>query len=123
MLSDMPSAYEKEPAALELLAAVPTTWDETIGVAGRIGESVVVARRNGGDWWLGAMTDWTPRTLDVPLSFLPKGEWRATLWIDGPNADKLGTEYRRVTRSISASGSLELALAPGGGAVVHFQSR
>jgi alpha-glucosidase len=123
MLSDMPSAYEKTPAALEMLAAVPTTWDETVGVAGRIGESVVMARRKSDDWWLGAMTDWTPRTLDVPLSFLQEGEWEATLWIDGPNADKLGTEYRRVTRTVSATGNLKLDLAPGGGAVVRLRRR
>ena len=67
MLSDMPTAYEREPAALELLTAVPTTWDETVGVAGRIGESVVVARRKGEDWWIGAMTNWDGRTVDVPL--------------------------------------------------------
>jgi len=123
MLSDMPSAYEKEPAALAMLAAVPTTWDETIGVAGHIGESVVVARRKGDEWWLGAMTDWTPRTLDVPLSFLSKGEWEATLWIDGPNADRLGTEYRRVTQTVSAAGRLKLVLAPGGGAVARLRRR
>lgn len=123
MLSDMPSAYEKEPAALEMLSAVPTTWDETVGVDGRIGESVVLARRKGEEWWLGAMTDWTPRTLDVPLAFLGKGEWDATLWIDGPNADKVGTDLRRVTRAVSAPGSLRLTLAPGGGAVVRLRSR
>ena len=123
MLSDMPSAYEKEPAALEMLAAVPTTWDETVGVDGHIGQSVVVARRKGDDWWLGAMTDWTPRTLDVPLSFLPEGEWEATLWVDGVNADKLGTEYRRATRTVSAAEALNLVLAPGGGAVVRLQRR
>jgi alpha-glucosidase len=123
MLSDMPSAYEKEPAALEMLAAVPTTWDETVGVAGRIGESVVLARRKGDDWWLGAMTDWTPRTMSVPLTFLQDGEWEATLWIDGPNADRLGTDYRRVTRAVSATTDLDLVLAPGGGAAVRLRPR
>jgi alpha-glucosidase len=123
MLSDMPSAYEKEPEALAMLAAVPTTWDETVGVTGRIGQSVVVARRKGDDWWIGAMTDWTPRTLDVSLSFLPEGEWEATLWIDGVNADKLGTDYRRVSQAVSARGSLKLVLASGGGAAVRLQRR
>jgi alpha-glucosidase len=123
MLSDMPSAYQKEPAALEMLAAVPTTWDETVGVAGRIGESVVVARRKGKEWWLGAMTDWSARTMNVPLTFLRDGEWEATFWLDGPNADKLGTDYRRVTRAVSSTTNLDLVLAPGGGAVVRLQPR
>lgn len=123
MLSDMPSAYERAPAALEMLAEVPTTWDETVGVAGRIGESVVLARRKGDEWWLGAMTDWTPRALSVPLTFLRNGQWEATLWIDGPNADKLGTDLRRVRRAVSAPAGLDLALAPGGGAVARLRPR
>ena len=119
MLSDMPSAYEKEPAALELLAAVPTTWDETIGVDGRIGESAVVARRKGDEWWIGAMTDWSARTLEVPLSLHRRRDaGEATLWTDGVNADKVGTDHRRSTPVRRRDGSLRLALAPGGGAVV-----
>ncbi len=123
MLSDMPSAYEKEPAALEMLEAVPTTWDETVGVDGKIGESVVVARRKGPDWWLGAMTDWTARTLDVPLAFTGGGSWEATLWTDGANADKVGTDYRRSTQTVDAGSSLQLVLAPGGGAVVRLRRK
>jgi alpha-glucosidase len=123
MLSDMPSAYEKEPAALELLAAVPTTWDETLGVDGRIGESVVVARRKGEEWWLGAMTDWSARAIDVPLDFLAGGSWEATLWTDGVNADKVGTDYRRSTQTLPAGGRLALQLAPGGGAVARLRRK
>jgi alpha-glucosidase len=123
MLSDMPSAYEREPAALELLAAVPTTWDETVGVDGRIGESVVVARRKGDEWWVGAMTDWTARTIEVPLSFAGGGGWDATLWTDGANADKVGTDYRRTSRVLEPGATLRLALAPGGGAVVRLHRR
>jgi alpha-glucosidase len=123
MLSDMPSAYEKEPAALEMLAAVPTTWDETVGVDGRIGESAVVARRKGDEWWIGAMTDWSARTFEVPLGFTGGGTWEATLWTDGVNADKVGTDYRRSTQSVEATASLRLALAPGGGAVVRLRRK
>jgi alpha-glucosidase len=123
MLSDMPSAYEREPAALELLAAVPTTWDETVGVDGRIGESVVVARRKGDEWWVGAMTDWTARTIEVPLSFAGGGGWDATLWTDGANADKVGTDYRRTSRVLEPAATLRLALASGGGAVVRLRRR
>ena len=121
MLSDMPSAYEREPAALEMLAAVPTTWDETVGVAGRIGESAVVARRNGEEWWIGAMTDWTGRSIDLPLDFAGGGTWQATLWTDGANADKVGTDYRRTTQSLDSGSPLRLTLAPGGGAVVRLR--
>jgi alpha-glucosidase len=123
MLSDMPTSYEKEPAALELLKAVPTTWDETIGVDGRIGESVVVARRKGDEWWIGAMSDWSARTLEVPLAFTGGGGWEATLWTDGPNAGRVGTDYRRTAQEIDGSTALRLALAPGGGAVVRLRRK
>jgi alpha-glucosidase len=123
MLSDMPTAYERNPDALDFLKAVPTTWDETIGLDGRIGEWAALARRKGADWWVAAMTDWDRRTVDVPLGFLGDGPWEATSWSDGPNADKLGTDYRRTTRSASASDVLRLDLAPGGGAVVRLRRR
>ena len=123
MLSDMPTAYEKEPAALELLQAVPTTWDETVGVDGRIGESVVVARRKGDEWWIGAMTDWNARTLEVPLAFAGGARWEATLWTDGPNADRVGTDYRRAAQEVDGTTALRLALAPGGGAVVRLRKK
>ena len=123
MLSDMPTAYEKEPAALELLSAVPTTWDETVGVDGRIGEWAVVARRKGAEWWIGAMTDWTGRTVEVPLGFGGGGGWQATIWADGPNAGRVGTDYRRASQAVEDGGGLRLVLAPGGGAVVRLQRR
>jgi alpha-glucosidase len=123
MLSDMPTAYERNPDALDFLKAVPTTWDETIGLDGRIGEFAVLARRKGADWWLAAMTDWDRRTLDVPLGFLGDGTWEATLWSDGPNADKVGTDYRRRIVRVSPGAPLRLDLAPGGGGVARLRRR
>ena len=61
---------------MEFLSAVPTVWDETRVLTAKIGEYVVVARRSGSDWYIGAMTDWTPRDLDIDLSFLPAGRSR-----------------------------------------------
>src|SRR6185295_9075971 len=70
MLADTPSNYLTEPDAMEFLGPVPTTWDETRVLDGRIGDYIVVARRKGSDWWLGALGDWTPRQLAVDLAFL-----------------------------------------------------
>ena len=123
MLSDMPTAYERQPDALDFLKAVPTTWDETVGLDGRIAEWAVLARRKGPEWWVAAMTDWDRRTVEVPLSFLGDGAWEATVWADGPNAERVGTDYRRTARDASAAGSLRLDLAPGGGAVVRLRRR
>ena len=123
MLSDMPTAYERAPDAFDLLKAVPTTWDETVGLDGRIGEWALLARRKGDEWWIAAITDWSSRAIAVPLAFLGDGTWEATLWADGANADKVGTDYRRTLRDVTAGEPLALELAPGGGAVVRLRRR
>jgi alpha-glucosidase len=123
MLSDMPTAYERQPDALDFLKAVPTAWDETVGLDGRVGEWALLARRKGADWWVAAMTDWDRRTVEVPLAFLGEGAWEATLWADGPNAERVGTDYRRTVSDVPRSGALHLDLAPGGGAVVHLRRK
>jgi alpha-glucosidase len=123
MLSDMPTAYEREPDALDFLKAVPTTWDETLGLDGRIGEWAVLARRKGAEWWVAAMTDWERRRLEVALAFLDAGRWEASVWADGANADRVGSDYRRTVRDASSDSPLRLDLAPGGGAVVRLRRK
>src|SRR5271169_181811 len=75
MLSDSPSNYMKEPEIMDFLGPVPSEWDETKVLDARIADYVVVARRNGRDWYIGAMTDWTARNLEIDLSFLPEGNF------------------------------------------------
>ena len=62
---------------LDFMRSVPTVWDETRGLDGRIGEWAAVARRSGETWYVGAITDWTARELDIPTDFLGGGEWQA----------------------------------------------
>ena len=73
MLADSPSNYREQPDALRFIAGVPTVWDESRVLDGRIGDYVVMARRSGRDWYLGAMSDWTARALSVDLDFLRDG--------------------------------------------------
>ena len=115
MLSDSPSNYLREPETMEFLAAVPTEWDETRVLAARIAEYVVVARRNGKDWYVGAMSDWTPHTIDIDLSFLPDGNFTMDAYQDGVNADRNASDYRKTTTSVSRTAKLKLQLASGGG--------
>lgn len=118
-VSDSPDAYVENgrPAAgFDFIQAVPTAWDETRFIAGDVGEYVAVARRKGRDWYVGAMTNESGRTVKVPLRFLPTGRFTARLWQDGPKPDALVTSDRAVTSRVA----LTLKLAPSGGAVVHL---
>ncbi len=115
MLSDSPSNYEREPEAMEFLGPVPTTWDESKALDGKISEYVAVARRNGRDWYVGAMTDWTARDLDIDLSFLPEGNFTMEAYQDGLNADRMASDYKKTTQQVKKGMKLKVQLAPGGG--------
>lgn len=115
MLSDSPSNYLREPEAMEFLAAVPTVWDDTRVLDAKISQYVLLARRNGSDWYVGAMTDWTPRDLDLDLSFLPEGSFTMDAYQDGVNADRNASDYKKITQQVTRSTKLKIHLAPGGG--------
>ncbi len=115
MLADSPSNYLREPEMVEFLGPVPTVWDETRVLDGKIGEYVLVARRKGKEWYLGAMTNWTARELEVDFSFLPDGTYQMEAYQDGVNADRRGEDYRKVKSRVSGSSRLKISLAPGGG--------
>ena len=108
MLADTPSNYLHEPEAMEFLAAVPTEWDDTKVLAAKIADYVVVARRSGRDWYVGAMTDWTPRSLDVDLSFLSEGTFTMEAYQDGVNADKFASDYKKTTVGVNQTTKLTI---------------
>ena len=94
MLSDSPSNYLREPEIMEFLGPVPTTWDDTKVLDAKMPEYVLLTRRNGSEWWIGAMTDWTGRDLELDLSFLPDGNFSMDSYEDGINADRDATDYK-----------------------------
>jgi alpha-glucosidase len=114
-LADTPDAYRDQPG-LDFLIAVPTSWDETRFIAGNIGQFIVVARKNGSDWFVGIMTNETERAVTIPLDFLGDGEFTVTIYADGDSPMALTLDRRTVRRR----DSLELRLAPSGGAAVHI---
>lgn len=120
MLSDSPSNYLREPEAMEFLAPVPTEWDETRVLGGRIAEYILLARRSGRDWYVGAMTDWTARDLEVDLSFLPEGNFISEAYQDGTNADRNASDYVKTKISVTRASKLKIHLAPGGGWAVRI---
>jgi alpha-glucosidase len=119
-LAGTPSDYRAAPEFTRFLGGIPTTWDETRPLQGAIGDYVVVARRIGDTWYVAAMTDWTARKLEVPLSFLAPGEYSATVVADGMNADRFAADFKIETRTVGARESLVVELAPGGGYVARI---
>src|SRR3989475_41616 len=125
MAADLPENYEHQPA-FQFIRDVAFDWDTTRVVAGKIGDYVVVARRegNGARWCLGAITDEEARTFDPALTFLPPGrQYAAEIYADGPGANWL-TNPLPVTisqRSVDATSRLHLVLAPGGGQAIRIR--
>ena len=115
MLSDNPTIYMKEQECTDFISKIPTTWDETVPLDGKVGEYVAVARRKGNDWFVGAMTNWNERDLTLDLSFLPAGNYTAEIFKDGVNADKNATDYKKEIIKINAEDKLNIHLAQGGG--------
>jgi alpha-glucosidase len=115
MLADSPSNYLREPECMEFLAKVPTVWDQTKVLDAKVADYVLVARKNGDEWYVGAMTDWTGRELTVDFSFLEPGRHTIDIYEDGINADRFGNDYKKETKIISAEDKMKIKLAPGGG--------
>ena len=115
MLSDSPSHYLREPEVMGFLGPVPTVWDETKVLDARMGDYVIVARRRGREWYVGAMTDWTAREFEVDFSFLPGGRFQMESFEDGANANRYGSDYRRVKGQVSKTTKLKIRLVEGGG--------
>jgi len=115
MLADSPSNYLREPEAMEFLSPIPSIWDETKVLDGKLGQYVMIARRSGQDWYIGAMTDWTARDLTLDLSFLPKGNFRMESYQDGANADRVASDYKRIQSQVHGDQRLTIHLAAGGG--------
>lgn len=117
MLADSPSNYYHEPAAMDFLSKVPTVWDQTIGIDGKVGDFIIMARRSGSQWYIGGMTDWTSRDATIKLDFLPEGEHTLTLWQDGPNADKAAVDCITKKITVSKGQTITIPMAKGGGFV------
>ncbi len=120
MLSDNPTIYMKEQECTNFITKVPTTFDETVPLDGKVGEYAAIARRKNDTWFVGAMTNWNARELTLDFSFLPAGNYTAEIFKDGINADRKATDYKKETIKISSGNKLNVHLAPGGGWVARI---
>lgn len=118
MVADSPAVYESQKG-LDFLASVPTVWDETRAIAGKVGEYAVVARRYRNDWYLGAMTNSSARTLKIKLDFLSPGRYSVKHWADGRTETDLKTNEFEVKRGDIVT----IAMSPAGGAALEFHRR
>ena len=123
MLADTPTNYERQPEMMEFLTAVPTVWDETKVIDARIGDYVVIARRSGNEWFLGAITDWEARELDVELSFLGDGNFVLKEWKDGVNADQHAEDFKVAERDVTKTTTVKVKMAPGGGWAARVRAK
>lgn len=115
MMADSPTKYMQNQECTDFIAQVPTTFDETKALDGKLGEYIVIARRKGTTWYVAAMTDWTPRDLAIDLSFLGTGNHQAEIFADGINAMKEASDYKRSQQTVTSTDRLNIHLSSGGG--------
>lgn len=121
IFSGNPSQGLLEPAFMELVGSLPTTWDTTVVMDGKVGDYIVTARKKGNDWFIAAMTDLTPRELSLELSFLDEGIYEATICEDGINADRYASDYKLFQQKITKKEPLKIKMAPAGGYIIKLQ--
>ncbi|MBR2980763.1 MAG: glycoside hydrolase family 97 protein [Odoribacter sp.] len=115
MLADSPTAYKNEQECVDFIVSIPTVVDKTIIPQGKMAEYVVTARQAGDNWYVGGMTDWNSRDITVDFSFLGEGDYEATIFTDGKNADKYAYDYKSEKKIINKSTKLDIHMAQGGG--------
>lgn len=115
MLSDNPTVYQKEQECTNFISKVPTVFDETVALDGKVGEYVAIARRKNDTWYVGAMTNWNARDITLDFSFLGDGTYEAEIFKDGINADRDATDYKREIITVTKNSKQNISLSNGGG--------
>jgi alpha-glucosidase len=115
MLSDSPTMYMREQECTDFITSVPTVFDETVPLDGRVGEYVVIARKKDEIWYVGVMSNWDARDLTLDFSFLEEGRHQAVVFRDGVNSDREATDYKKEVLHIASGDSLKIHLSNGGG--------
>jgi len=120
-LCDAPPVYEKADG-FDFIKSVPASWDSTIVLDGRIGEYIIITRKNGNDWYLGALTNWQQRDIDISFSFLDNKNYSADIYSDSENTDKNPQNISHSTLTINRSKAANFHLAPGGGLAIRLKA-
>ncbi len=121
MLSDAPSEYYREEECTRFLTKIPVEWDEIVPLSGKVGDYVALARRHGNEWFVAAITDWTPREMELDFNFLTENkEYTVELFRDGINADIRANDYKKEIRKVKKGDRITVSLASGGGWVARI---
>ena len=120
MLCDTPTNYEREQPCVDIITSLPDTFDETRIIQGKLGSYIIVARRNGSDWYLGGQTNWDGRDVELSLDILPPGTYQATIVSDGINANHNAEDYRIEQKTLTANDRLNIKMANGGGFLIKL---
>ena len=124
MLADNPTIYRKEQECTDFIVGMPNKGiDETRILQGKLGEFIVTVRRTGSAWYVGGMTDWTPRSVTLDFSFLGEGTYDVILFRDGINADRQAEDYVKEAFSVTSASRKNIWLAPGGGFAMSVVKR
>jgi alpha-glucosidase len=133
IFSGNPSQAMTEPEFMKFLGEIPTTWDETKILAGKVGDYIVTARRKGDDWWIGGMADWEAREIEFPVNFLDEANYEVVTCGDGINVSNYPSDYtieknivdfnRQQYEIEKDSRSLIVKMASGGGFVMKFSKK
>ena len=115
MLADNPTAYMKEQESTDFISKVPTVFDETVALGGKVSEYAAIARRKDNTWYVGALSNWNARDITIDFSFLGAGNFEAEVFKDGINADRDATDYKKEVVKVSMKDKLTIHLSNGGG--------
>ena len=117
MMCDSPTKYIQNQKCVDFIASVPTVWDETIALDGKLGEYAVIARRKGDTWYIGAITNWKARTVEIDLSKIGINANKYKAYIDGINANRNAEDYQIIDNEIEDN-RIVIEMKSGGGAVM-----
>jgi len=116
MMCDSPTIYKKEQETVNFITQIPTVWDETLVIEAAVSDYIVLARRNGENWYLGAMTDWTAREFTIDLSFLEENfNYNVQIFKDGVNTDRNAMDYKFEKQNLNSNSKLKISMSSGGG--------
>jgi alpha-glucosidase len=123
MLADAPHVYESDSVVTRFLSKIPTTWDDTRVLNGKIGEYILLVRKSGNTWYGAAITNETSRELTLDCAFLGEGNHSATIFSDGLNADRVGTDYAVREESVNKGKIIKLRLEGSGGTIFRIEEK